>query len=376
MLKKLIAIATGLVGVFMFVAGVQAAQLKNAYVTLSSPLSAATSVAHRFYFVVPGTTSNLAAVRFQYCVNPSGTAGACSNTGGGLDGATLNDVEESNADDVTNWYAGTWQGTYYMDIGRTSADTNAGGNVWEFEFTGATNPTYSTCTNNPPANGSTGTCYVRITTYSDTVAGTASDTSVISMTVTRAVSVTATVDPSFTLSIAGVDPALTATANGTTLTGTVTSTITTIPFGNMTPGTEKFAAQSATVTTNAYGGYSISVNMNANLVGTAYGDDIDPFTGNSASTILSAAWLLPTGTTSGTNTGWLGVGTDDTDVVGQGGTNSNQFYSLGTSATTVSSQSTSAQSELDIYVYGLEVNSYQRADSYSGSMRYNALPVY
>lgn len=369
MIKKIIAIATGVIGALVFVTNVQAATLKNAYVTLSNPVTAATSVNHKFFFQVPSASSTLAGVRFQYCVAASG---ACADTLGGLSGAALNLVEEANAADTSNWVIGTaWTGTFYVDLGRTSADATAGGNIWEFEFSGATNPTYTSC--NLPAGNSTGTCYVRITTYSDTYGGTTADTSVISITVTRAVSVTATVDPSFSLIIAGVDPALTASANSTSLTAGITPTITTLPFGNLTPGTEKFLAQAATVTTNAFGGYSIAVSMSANMAGTAYGDDIDAFTGNAASTAASASWTIPTGTGSGVNTGWLGVGTDDTGAAGQG---ANQFYSLGTGSTTVASQSTSAQSELDIFVYALEVNSYQRADSYSGTMRYNALPVY
>ena len=114
--------------------------------------------------------------------------------------------------------------------------------------------------------------------------------------------------------------------------------------------------------------------MVTNLTGAAYAFDIDPFTGNSATYTSAQSWLLPTGGTAGTDTGWLGVGTDDTDVAGQA---SDSFYSLGVPTTTLlMSNSDPTLGETNNLAFGIEVNSSQPADSYTGTLIYNATPVY
>lgn len=366
MIKKIIGIAVACLAALAFASGVQAqSTLKNAYVSTSNSVSATAGVTHTFSFFHPGAT--FGAATFQYCVSPSGT---CTDTDFDISSAAEGVVTEGGGDDAANW-ATTDNNTDTITTTATTADTDAN-NTWVFSFTGIDNANIgtSTCTG---STGNTRTCYVRIKSYDSTPGGSQTGSSVVSTTVTNSVTVSATVNPSFSLIISGVNPSQTAAGNGTTLTSTITPTVTTIPFGNLTPGTEKFAAQSATVTTNAYNGYTITARMNANMTGNAYGDDIDPFTGGTtASFTVAEPWELPDGTTSGTDTGWLGVGTDDS-ITGQA---SNEFFSLGTTATTVASQSTSAQSELDIFVFGIEVNSYQRADAYSGTLRYNTLPTF
>jgi hypothetical protein len=371
MLRKLLGALIVSVVVLSFASGANAQTvLKNAYLSTSNSISATTGVTHNFSFFHPG--ANFGSGTFQYCALASGT---CTDSGFDVDSAAEGTVTEGGNDRSADWSTSD-NTTDTITVTASTADSDAN-NTWIFGFTGLINPNISTDTNcAASAGGSTRTCYVKINTYSGTNTTGSTGSTTVSVTVTQGVTVTATVDPSFSLIIAGVDPGATATANGTSLTTAITPTVTTIPFGNLTPGTEKFAAQAATVTTNAYGGYSITVRMANNMTGNGYGDDVDAFTGNSANFSTANAWTLPTGTVSGTDTGWLGVGTDDTQVSGQGGANSNEFFSLGTTLTTVATQSTSAQSELDIFVYGIEVNSYQRADSYSGTLRYNALPVY
>lgn len=373
MVRKLIGALIAGIAVLAFANSAHAQSvLKNAYMSTSNSVAGQSGVTHTFTFYHPGSTFGSAT--FQYCTQPSGST--CSDTSIDVDTPAEDVVTEGGGDDAGNWAVnGSPSVSQGIETNATTADTDAN-NVWVFGFSSIDNPAFGSSACTASSNSSTRTCYVRVRTYAGTNVTTLSGSTTLSTTLTQSVTVTATVDPSFSLIISGVRQAQTATANGTTLTSTVTPTVTTIPFGNLTPGTEKFAAQSATVTTNAFGGYTISARMNANMTGSAYGDDIDGFVGNAATTAVSAAWTVPTGTTSGTNTGWLGVGTDDTDVSGQGGAASDQFFTLGTGNTTLSNQSTSAQSELDIYVFGIEVNSYQRADSYTGVLRYNALPVY
>jgi len=110
----------------------------------------------------------------------------------------------------------------------------------------------------------TDTCYLWITTYSDTGATTAIDSGVTSYTVTTEQVVTATVDPSLTFTIGAVSASSIATndtnANCTISAGVmdaVDTTTTTFPLGNIRVGVPKCAQQSYTVVTNASTGYDI-----------------------------------------------------------------------------------------------------------------------
>ena len=372
MIKKLLSFLAASLGVLALAASVDAAVLKNAYISLTNPVAAATGTTHTFRFYHP--TANFGRVRFQYCDNASGT---CTDTGAdALSGSTETVTNPASGNDSGNWSTGSWDsggGNYYVEVSRSSVDSSAQG-TWTFAMDSADNPAITEC--NVSTNSSTTTCYVRVQTYETTDTATPADSAILSMTLTRSVTVTATVNPSFELIISGVNPTQTASGNLTALTSTVTSTVSTIPFGSLTPGTAKYAAQSLTVTTNAQNGWSITGGMVANMTGTAYGDDIDPYNdGTAVVNTTSSSWVLPTGTASGTDSGWLGIGTDDGDVTGTSA-NDNQFFPLGTTAQTVSSQSASAQSELDIVVIGIEANAYQIADSYTGTLRYNALPTY
>lgn len=368
MIKKLTFVVALIVGVILTARSVDAALLENASVSVSNPSFSATNVTYTIRFT--GIASDFDSAQFRFCDNPSG---ACTDTT--IDGTGTDLILATEAGDnvVTNWTE-SWVGatTYALRITEAVDDGDTDAAPYVLSFDSIDNPGSNTeC--NPAAGNSTITCYVRMNTYSDTAWTTIQDEAIVSVTFTTAVTVSARVDPSFTLVIAGIDPALTASANGTTLTSTVTPSISTIPFGNLTPGTEKFAAHSLTVTTNTPKGYSVSVRMDNNLSGSAYAGTISPFIGNSANFTTAAAWTVPTGTVNGTNTGWLGVGTDDTQVTGQ---LANAFFSLGTTATTIANHTTSASAEEDLIVYGIEVNAFQQADAYTGTMRYNALPVY
>ena len=350
-----------------------AANLENAWITMSNPVSGASSN-HTAYFYHP--TNTLGNIQFRYCVEPSGAT--CSDTGIANGSEANVSFTKGGADVSGDWddTAVTFNGTAdRLTYERDSVDSSAT-SYYVIATSGFTNPDFSNC--NYTNNSETGTCYVRINTYTNTAGNSAADDSIVSLTVTQAVTVSARVDPTLTFRIAGIDPTGTTTVNGSTLTSGITPTETTLPFGNLTAGTPKYLGHSLTVTTNATNGYDITAIMSANMTGSAYGDDIDPFTGNSASFTADESWLEPTGTASGTDTGWLGVGTDDTEVSNRAPTsaNNNLFFSLGTTATTVAEHTTSASSEIDNLVFGIEVNSYQEADNYTGTMRYQILPVY
>lgn len=369
MLKRLLLILSSAAGFLAFATAAHAAVLENAYVVLGDPRSAQPDTTHDFRFEV--VNGNMGSATFRYCVEPSGTT--CSEVGTDNTGVVaIGTVTEGGAANTT-WTASWNEGSDQIEATRDTADTTTAETLWRFLFNNVDNPSRANCTFT--TNTSTGTCYVRIQTYTNTdLSGAADDTS-ISMTVTESVSVTARVDPTFTMLVAGVTGTA-QTVNGTVLTDGVTTTATTIPFGNLTANTEKFASHTITVTTNAPGGYTVDVRFQGGLMtGSAFLHDIDSFkaTGGVATTNDPASWEVPTGTTSGNETGWIGVGSSDTELSNFA---TNQFYRLGTQDVEIANSSISASSRVANVVYGIEVNPFQQADNYSGTMVYTATTTF
>lgn len=368
MLKRLLTALFTVAALLPFVATkADAALIENAYLTISDPRNSATNVTHTLYWI--NQTANIGGISIAYCVTPSGT---CTDAGADGSSAALSAITY-NGGAESNWTY-SWNGaSFRSELKNPSTSMGGGGNQYVITITNMQNPVMANCTFTVPGNASTATCYVRINTYSDSTFGTGRDDGVVTLTLTQGVTVSARVDPTFTFTVTGVAGTGVNTRNGTTMTSGITTTVTTIPFGNLTSGTEKFAGHDLTVVSNTDGGYNVTARMATNMTGSAYGFDIDKFIGNSASETSAQAWALPTGGTAGTNTGWLGIGTNDTGVTGQG---ANAFFSLGTSPTTVMTNDASTTGETNEIAFGIEVNSSQPADNYSGIMIYNATPVY
>ena len=128
--------------------------------------------------------------------------------------------------------------------------------------------------------------------------------------------VTASVDTSFTFTIAGLP-------SGTDVNGVTTSTTTSataIGFGTLDPSANASttAGQRLTVATNARNGFTVTIREDQNLTSST-GADIDVFKdggGNSAPT----AWTYPANTLDSENTyGHFGITSEDADL------NSNEF---------------------------------------------------
>jgi hypothetical protein len=364
MLKRLILILSSAAGFLAFATGAHAAVLENAFVILGDPRSAQTGTTHDYTF--QAINGNMGSVSFRYCVTPSGT---CTDPGLNMSTIAVGTVQQAGSPNTT-WTAAWDDGNNWIAATRDTADTSGAG-VWRFLFNNADNPARTSCTFT--TNTSTGSCYVRINSYTNTDLTGAADDTVISITVTEAVTVTARVDPTFTMLVAGVT-GTGQTVNGTVLTTSLTTTATTLPFGNLTADTEKFAAQTITVTTNAPGGYTVDVRFQGTLMtGTAFLHDIDSFKGNSATTDDPGSWTAPTGTSSGVETGWVGVGSSDTGIPNWA---ANEFYRLGTQDVEIADSSISASSRVSNIVYGLEVNAFQQADNYTGTLVYTAVTTF
>lgn len=156
-------------------------------------------------------------------------------------------------------------------------------------------------------NGSTaGTAYFAIfNTYGNTNCSSSPiDTVTVAYIYTNGQTVSATVDPTLTFTIAGV--ASGQTVNGATT--TITTTSSTVPLGVLSTGANKIAAHDLAIGTNAAGGYTVTTRFTGDL---AYGgEEIDNHSGTNASpTAFSAAGTEAFGYTTEDDT--LGTGTAD-----------------------------------------------------------------
>jgi len=346
--------------------------LQTAYVTLSDPRTGQTGVTQNFWFKAAQAT--LGSVIFQYCAYPSEVGAACTPSGAsGAGTGALGSYYKATSTVPDNAFTGSWDAanTQWKVTSLYATESTSAGSPWRFQFTGMTNPSIAACVHATPANYSTGTCYVRIKAYPSTNYSGTPDTAIVSITVTQAVTVDARVDPVFTFTVTGVAGSGD-TRNGTALSA-ITTTVTTVPFGSMTANQPKYAAHQLTVTTNTTAGYTISTQVTGNMTGTSYSKDIDPFIGVGANQTTAQSWTHPTGTVSGSDTGWLGVASDDTGITSPA---TNKFFSLNTTEFIVAKTVNSATARVTNVVYGIEVNAYQTADNYTTTLLYNALPTY
>lgn len=154
--------------------------------------------------------------------------------------------------------------------------------------------------------------------YKVRIAGTAADQGITMVAIVNQVTVTASVDTSFTFTVAGV-------ASGQAVNSTTTSTTTTavaIGFGTLSPGVIVTGAQDLTVTTNAQNGFIVTVHEDQNLL-SSNGADIDLFK-DGAATAVPVVWTAPVNTLGNESTyGHLGVTSDDADL------NAAEFTSAG-----------------------------------------------
>lgn len=150
------------------------------------------------------------------------------------------------------------------------------------------------------------------------VGGTNANSGDTRVAVLQNVTVTASIDTTFTFTVAGL-------ASGQTVNGTTTSTTTSataIGFGTLTPGTPITGGQELTVTTNAKNGFVVTVQENQPL--TSSSGAYIPLFSNGATTSSPIVWTIPTNTLDQPWTySHFGITSDDTDL------NSGEFTSGG-----------------------------------------------
>ncbi len=361
--SSLIALTLVLVLNLVLVPQIFAAQLTGGKDTLSDSRPS-TSSTHTFTFTT-NSAATLREIRFTYATTPSGSASKPS----GLDLTTASLGSLTNLD--ANWTLDTTSGgSGILKLQHTATGQVIGAStVLGVPLSSITNHAIDDC----QAGGDTSsdTCFVRLTTYSD-LGTTSVDTGILTYTVVAAVTVSARVDPQFTFVVAGVG---TSTVNNG-ITTSDTSTFSTLPFSNLTASTPKYLAHKLTVTTNSNSGYTVTMKMLSQMTGTYSANNIDPFAASGVAWGTPLGWTEPTGTTPNTDTGWIGANTTDTDVSGWN-PGTQLFGPVNSSANTVMSSATSDNGSTSVYVtYAIEANVYQPADTYTGTLVYNAIPTY
>jgi hypothetical protein len=327
---------------------------------------------HNFQFDTPSTGS-IKEITFQYCTTASGTCTAptgmilaSSPTLGTVSGVAGTGYSIAGSNGTCN---GTGNSACTLTLTVTTPSAQAGGaTVIVPVTTGITNPTTTDTT-----------FFVRVTTYSDT-GSTVIDgpnSAAFAILDTNSISVSATVDPTLTFSVAGV--ASTGTVNGATT--NVTTTATTVPFGTLTSGNPAIGAQDLTVTTNATSGYTITastaatISGNPPLVAANNTDNIDTFSGTNAS---PTAWSAPAGSTADTNTGYFGYTTESTSLcTGTAGRfSSDKWAGPTTTGEEVECNATGASSQTTRIGYQAEIDDLQPAGDYTGTVILIATPTY
>lgn len=328
----------------------------NAKLTISDSRAGNAATTYDFAFTTTVTT-DIKQLTIQFCTTQSG---ACTvPTGMVTTGATR----------ASDNLAGTGRtDTFGVNGTLTTVVTTPAS-----QATQAVTVQYTGITNTTTANSS---FYPRITTYSDT-GSTVIDTATVAAAVltTTSIAVSASVDSTFTFTVAAVTSG---SVNGATI-DLADTTANSIPFGNLAIDTEEIAAHDLTVTTNSTNGYTVTVKALADpplVDGTA---NIDKFSGTNAS---PSTWSAPAGSAASVNTGYFGYTTNDSSL-GTGTTDrftssgGNKWAGPTTSPLEVAYSATGVGTgETTRVGWQAEVNSLQPAGSYTGTVILVATPTY
>lgn len=348
-----------------FTGKAEAGALSNAKLQINNSQSSATNVTYSFFFTASATT-DIKQIGIKICTQAGAWGDTCTVPTGFSPGSpTL----------ASDNIAGT---------GRTTSDPNASGERFRVVVTTpATQGTqamflnFTGVTNSSTANT---TFFARIRTFSDTGTTEIDYGQVAAATLTStSIAVTATVDPNFTFSVAGVNSGGTVNGESTT----ITTAAATVPFGILTTDTPAVGAHDITVSTNAGGGYTVTASHSATITGnpplvSGATNNIDAFTGSNPSPTV---WSAPNGATANTNTGFFGYTTEDATLctgtvdrfTSAGG---NKWAGSTTTGLEVICSAAGVTSQTTRVGWQVEVNGIQPAGGYSGTAILIATPTY
>jgi hypothetical protein len=332
-----------------------AAPLTVTRLTISDSRASGTAVTYDFAYTTAVTTA-IKQVTILLCTTPSG---ACTVPTG---------ITTTGAARASDNLSGTGRtDTLAVNGTLTTVVTTAltqSPQAVTMSYTGITNPS----TNNT-------SFFARITTFSDTGVTTIDNgVAAAAILTTTSIAVTATVDSTFTFTVAGV--ASGGTVNSATT--DITTTANTIPFGVLNTADPNIGAHDLTVVTNASGGYTITVRGTTNPVLVSGSNNIDEFSGTNAS---PTTWSAPAGVAASVNTGLFGYSTNDA-TLGTGTAarfttgGGNRWAGTTTSPLEVAFNAAAVTTETTRVGWQAEINSLQPFGSYAGTVILVATPTY
>ncbi|MCA9361598.1 hypothetical protein KC845_03515 [Candidatus Kaiserbacteria bacterium] len=205
---------------------------------------------------------------------------------------------------------------------------------------------------------------------------TGTDTGKTRVAIVDNVTVSAIVQTSFDFVVSG----LASSTIVNNVTSTISGTTTTIPFGILTADTPASVAQRLQVTTNAVGGFIVTVEQDQDLLSST-GADINSFVDGSYEN-SPTTWASPADTLGNTDTyGHWGLTTNDGDLTG-GAFGNDEFVAASTTPRLVfdhngsSDGTTQNIGQVDV-LYQVEITSLQEAaDDYNTTLTYIATPTF
>jgi len=369
--RSRVLIASGILALTLFIIASPLVLLNNAYagtftaskVTISDSRASATSVTYDLAFTTTATT-DIKTFGVEFCTTASST---CTDPAGTftIGSPTLGSDNFAGAGRTT-----TAPNDYSIKVLVTTPATQSTQAVTA-SFTGLTNPT----TSNTTYFARLYTCSGTETTCTSNSA-TLLDSGVVAFGIltTTSIAVSASVDPTFTFTVAGVGSAQSVNSATTT----ITTTASTIPFGTLSDGTPAIGAHDVAVTTNAPGGYTVTLKALATPPLVSASNNIDPFSGTNAT---PTTWSAPAGSSASVNTGYFGYTTNDT-TLGTGTaarftTGAPKWAGTSTTASEVAySASAVAAAETTRLGWEAEINELQPQGSYTGTVVLVATPTY
>lgn len=331
------------------IAKVQAATTLNTNTILpSNSTPSATGVTYTVGLTFPDAIGTISCIQVVF-----GTTSALSTPATGMTFASGGSISGGGVT-TGNWSVnGSTNGTLQIDIGANTANTHTA-TATTITFTGVTNPSITN-----PTNVFAQTTVFPTSNSGHTCSGTASYQSpVMAILYTTGVTMSASVDPSLSLSVADDGATF---LNGDSGGTNVTSTATTIPFATLVPGAAKYSTQTLTVGTNAKNGYSLYVNDTAQLKTAAN----DVFTDQSGTFGSPAVF---SGTSSVSSIGVAGDGS-----VSFSGA---KFAAIPQTATIIHTNGSPTASQATHVEYKIEASNTQAPGSYTTTIMYTAVPSY
>ena len=347
----------------LYAAKANAGTLTNYKLTINNSQAAATNVTYGFNWTTTATTA-IKQIDIQICTTASGT---CTAPSGFASGTPT--IQADNIAGTGRTNSAPTANAFRVVVTTPSTQSTQ---AMFLNFTGVTNPsTVNT------------TYYARTTTYSDTGSTVIDGTTTTAFAVldTASIAVSATVDPSFSFSVAGVSTG--GNFNGGSGNINVTSTASTIPFGTLASGAPKIAAHDVTISTNAANGYTVTASHSANAQSgnppliSGSTNNIDTWSGTNAS---PTTWGSPAGTSANVNTGYFGYSTEDatlcTGTAARFTTGGAKWAGSSTVGAEVICNTAGTSTETTRVGWEAEVNAIQPSGGYTGTVILIATPTY